>query len=69
MLSVALPGPILALLVGALIMIVVVGALFLSFAVHHHQHGEHTRPGDVLAAAAILLAVTYGVGWAALRFL
>lgn len=69
MLSIALPGPVLALLVGALILLVIVGALFLSFTVYHHQHGEHTRMGDVVAAAAILLGIAYGVGWAALRFL
>lgn len=69
MVSIALPAPVVALFIGALIVAVVVGAISICLALQFAVHKESARIGDALASAAILLGITYGIGWAALRFL
>lgn len=69
MAAISLPFPVLAIIVGALLCGIAAGAFMLAFAFYDHQDGENLKFGSVLSLGGILLAVAYGVGWAALRFL
>ena len=67
MISIALPLPIVTLIVGAILCGIVIGAAFLvALVIHAEQSGG---AGALFVGTFMVLGVAYGVGWAALTFL